>query len=427
MAAVGLQYAFGTQRWLAADPATTEYPIVCTDVATGDTFQPQALRFWWQGLGSASDQVTTATDSRRGGGVATSPTERACVATHEVAAAADSTCTTGQFTDCLAAVVSNTGPARTGALDLLSLNADGFTLVVDTQIPDDLVLVWEAIGGVDAAVVGGIAEPAAPGYVDYAAAGLTPSTAGDQVIFFFGCQQTALDTVSRGASGFCVGWTTGATAEQNIACATNALDAQATMITNGYIHQGDCLGMMENAAGTDNPNARATLAEFQTDGFQLQWIARGVTNRRYIFLAIKGGRWLAGGSILNWGAINNTTVVTGIPFPPIAVHQVARAGPEPPTGFGFNNDIQQLGTATSPTARVGMSTISGDGGASSSITMSLQYDQALPFSTTTLTLNEDISAFSKSGFTRIFDGTDTGGPVFAGYLAIGTSRKFVLH
>ena len=140
---MALQFASGAIQWLAADAATTVYTI------SGLPFQPKGLRFYWTGIGSSVNATTDAVDSRRGIGLAVSTSSRRCVATQDQDNVATTVCTAGQFTDCVVATVTATGPARDGALDLNSITSDGFTLIVDVQGPVDITVCWEAWGGSD--------------------------------------------------------------------------------------------------------------------------------------------------------------------------------------------------------------------------------------------------------------------------------------
>jgi hypothetical protein len=73
---MALSFAHGAIQWAAADTVST------TKTVSGLSFEPKAIRFYWMGLGSATDVDTNmATNERRGIGFASSTSSRRCVGT----------------------------------------------------------------------------------------------------------------------------------------------------------------------------------------------------------------------------------------------------------------------------------------------------------------------------------------------------------
>jgi len=217
-----LQFAHGSVRWLAADAATTTYAVTCTDVGGAGTFQPKAIRFYWNGIGTGADANSTSLDLHHGIGFATGTAARRCVSGYSQDAAAAALCGSGCHDAAVAATIDGAA-AYTGLLDLSSLDAGGFTLVVDDQVPVNLSVHWEAWGGdLSVATVGSIAEPASTGSVNYTVTGFT-SDGGQQVVMFAGCQSTAVVPAAvADDNGICIGFASAAAVGTSTSSRTSA-------------------------------------------------------------------------------------------------------------------------------------------------------------------------------------------------------------
>lgn len=392
---MGLASAHGVVQWLAADAALTTYLI------SGLNFTPVAIEFEWSGIQSATDATANTVHSRRGKGFAVGTSSRRCVATQNQDNVADATLTSGHFTDCVAATVTATGPARDGALDLDEITSDGFRLIVDDQAPVNITVRWRAWGGSDVtAVVGDIAEPAATGEQDYSATGLRANGAGYQVVLFAGCQQTADDTVTRTDDGICLG--AASSPSEQWVLALNGVDNAATMTNRRYGVTGSCLAAI--TVGSTTLGSEATLTRFNNDGFRLNWTTRSLTDRRYIFLAIHGGRWQVGQLLLDRNSVGNTATAT-TPFQPLGSTVICTDGGQPnaPATPSGTDQLLMSGSASGPTAtaRHGFLTLIPNQ-ATSNIDLEISYDQLGPFGV--FGLNSDIDAFLTTGFRIIYDG-----------------------
>jgi hypothetical protein len=417
-------FAHGSFRWLAADAVNTTYSQTCTDVGTGATFQPKAIRFYWMGLGSASDQASEAIHSRRGGGFATGTADRRCVATQDQDATGSMTCTTGYRTDCCVMTLTST-PAADGRLDLDALLSTGFRMIVDDQGVVDLVVCWEAWGGPDLAVATTleIAEPAGTGNQDYTVTGFT-ATGVDQVVMVFGVQETgSAQVASRNDSGFMAGFASGPSAEQCVVLGNND-DGSANADTDGYGLDGECLAMITVAGG--NPSARASLTQWNSNGFRLNWAARATTGRKYIALAIKGGRWKAGGFTIAGNSGGATASVTGLGWTPLGVSLLGRMTTESTAGTATAQDRMSLGSGSAPSSRRAMGHLSEDGTGSAEIDLVLEYDQILAYPSTAgaLLTAYDLDAMLDDGFRLIVDTAGGVASEWIGYLTFGNETEF---
>jgi len=411
---MALDYEHGAVQWLAADVATTVYTV------SGLAFQPKALRFYWVGLQSAADAVSQAVNMRRGIGFAVGTADRRCVGSFAQDTPTTANLDTVARNDAIA--VTTTGAGTTdGLLDLNSITSDGFTLIVDDQVPANITVFWEAWGGTDitVAAVGDIAEPATTGDVDYTVTGFV-SGATDQVVMLAGVQSTAaLNTGLASDSGMYVGFATGSGAE-NIILLGNGDDASGTMDTDGYARGDECVGMI-TVAGATTVDARAALTQFGTDNFRLNWAARAVTDRRSIFLAIKGGGWRAGDYVIAGNSASATATVSGLLFTPKGISLIGKMEAENASNSASTNDRMSFGSGSSTSSRRSMGVLDENATLVAEVDATIQYDQVLCFPSTTGTLISayDINAMNSDGFQIIVDVAGGVASEWQGYLAFG--------
>ena len=411
---MALSFAHGAVQWLAADAATTVYTV------SGLAFQPKALRFYWNGLQSATDADSEALSSRRGVGFAVSTSDRRCVASLDTDASASTACPTGSRDDAIAATVT-TAPAFDGLLDLNSITSDGFTLIVDDAAPVNLTVFWEAWGGSDITVAAtGVAPVVATGDADYTVTGFAVN-AIDQVVMFAGVQTLAAENSATAEnSGLNVGFASGPNAANNIVVYGGQDHASAAADTDGYCDTGLCI--VKGATPGGDANTSATLTAWIANGFRLTWVG-AIFNRRNIWLAIKGGNWRAGSYTIEGQTLNATATVNGLGFTPIGVCLMGRMTAEQTYPTVTAQDRISLGTGTSTTSRRSMGHLSEDAVDPTEIDLTLQYDQVLcfPSDAGALLTAYDIAAMDVDGFSII---NDLAGGVTAewhGYLVFGNS------
>jgi len=415
---MSLSYAHGAIRWLAADAVSTTYTV------SGLSFQPKALRFTANGLDSAgTDVVSGAISGCRSIGFAVSPSSRRSVITWNTLGSSSSDCGSVAADDCVIGTIWGTAN-RVGEVDLNSITSDGFTLIVDDQGTQDTTIFWEAWGGTDitVAAVGDIAEPAATGNQDYTVTGFV-SAATDQVVMFAGVQSvSALNTGEGQDSGLHIGYATSGAAADNITMCGNADDTSATMDTDGYCKTGECLSMIVVGGGTA-VDASATLTQFGTNNFRLNWTARALTNRRSIFLAIKGGSWKAGAYTIDGSTTSATATVSGLAFAPVGIDVIGRLSIESTAVTAVAQDRMAWGCGTSTTDRRSMGYLDEHNTANVEMDVSIQYDQVLAFASAAGTLGSiyDIAAMNSDGFQIVVDTAGGVASEWHGYLAFGNA------
>jgi hypothetical protein len=397
-----------------------------TKVVTGLGFTPKALRFYWVGLQSNSptNAASGAVDERRGVGFAVSTASRRAVGTFsDDNNGAASDCGSVAANDCVCITVNGTG-AIDGKLDISSMDPDGFTLIVDDATPANLTIFYEAWGldDIQQVTIGDIAEPAATGTQNYTANGFN-ARGDNQVVMFAGVQSTAaLNTGQANDSGFCVGAASGTATAQNIVVVGNSDDASATMDTVSYARATECLAMIVVAGG--NPNARAVLSAFGTDTFTLNWTNRATTNRRYIYMAIKGGGWQVGSYTIRQDS-GRTAAISNLPFILKGISFMGSMKTQSAAGTSTVQDRIGLGSASGLLQRKAMGVLDENATASSEIDLAISHDSisSYPSATGTEQARQDLSVFGYNNFTLTVE-IDAGGPEneWMGYLAFGATK-----
>jgi len=428
-----LQFAHGAVQWLTSQVLNTTIPV------TGLGFQPKALRFYWVGLQSNSPTAANsqAVSERRGVGFASSTTSRASVGTYSGDNIGNADCGSVFTTTACVITVNGTGVVD-GLLDISSFDTDGFTLIVDDVAIANITVFWEAWGGdeITNVTIGSIAEPAAIGLQNYTATGfqdpgISNPNQYDQCVMFAGVQSVNASGVGQAQdSGLHVGFSTsdiqdaGNVYINNITVCGNSDDGSATMDTDGYNTNNQCISMITIAGG--NPNAIAYVIGYGTNTFTLSWDARATTNRRSIYMAIKGGQWKAGSITIAGNTLNSTSTISGVPFNIKGVSLIGAMKTQstsgPPTSTA--NDRIGFGSGLSTTSRNSAGVLDEDATANSEIDTSINYTQVLvyPSNAGVLQTAYDISNLRANSLTLI---TDTAGGVaneWIGYLVFGDKK-----
>jgi hypothetical protein len=323
-------------------------------------FRPKAIRFTWTVQSNAVSVIYpygffgNVAPLSRGIGFATSTTSRACVSSFSDNSVATSDCGSA-WSDTSCVMIINGAGAVLGKLDINSITDTGFELIVDDALSEVVpvgnngyhFIRWEAWGGTDITnvTIGSIAEPAAIGTASYTATGFTTplNTPSDQCVMIAGVQTVnATDTAQQTDSGLCLGFATSTSSSNQVVILGNSDDASGTSDTDGYNYTGECLAMI--IVGGGNPNARAQLSAYGTDTFTLNWLSRGLTNRRYIYMAIKGGFWQAGSTTINQTVLNSTATVTDLPFDILGACIIEAASAQSTAGTSRTEDILSFGS-----------------------------------------------------------------------------------
>ena len=415
---MALNRAFGVVQWLAADTAGATYTV---NLPAG--FDLKAIRFYAVGIASAVDAASATSAAKTGFGFATGIAARRAVASIDLDNNTSNICGAAIRDDCVM-LQANTDGTITAALDITTFSSEQFVLTVDDQIAGDLTVGWRAWGGSDitVAAVGDFAEPAATGVQSYAVTGFT-AAGTDQVVMLAGCNVTAaLNTAHDIGSGIYCGYFTGSASANNIVVVGNSQDTAATSITDGYCQTGECLAMIPAAGG--NPDARA-IGNFAADAFELNWLERTTTDRKSIYLAIKGGQWAAGAYAIDGTTLNATATVSGLAFQPAGIDTLGRMTAQQTVNVSTVQKRLGFGSADSTTSRQSMGMLAVDASAVSNINVVIDYDEALcfPSSGGALLAAYDINAINSDGFQIIVDVAGGVASEWQGYLAFASATS----
>lgn len=384
--------------WASADAVTTEYTISSLG------FEPKFAMVACMGYrsdsptsnGTGSNDWNVSIGFAEDGGV-----RRSVASFSDDANVTEDVCGSMARNDAVLHMVDGTG-ALTGALDI-AFDADAVRLIVDDTAPIDTSVLVKIWGGtnISAVVVGDIAEPGATGDQDYTATGMVSGTQNDQVLFLAGVQSvSALNSGEGQDSGMFFGMAhnTG----QWVNC-VNSDDASATSDTDHYARSSECLAQI--VIGGGNPDARASFSQWNTNGFRLNWAARALTNRRSIFMAVKGGKWALGSFTIDAATLNSTATVSGLAFAPEGILLAGGTGPEEAAGTSAVLANMSFGGGKSTSDRRSICIREDNGATTTAIWQSVRHDCALGNQNNGTGTRErwDIDAMLSDGFRIITD------------------------
>lgn len=288
--------------------AKLELSSSSTDIAgtmhahTGYGFTPSVLIPFMGGNTTASAVPSTALGfHKRGVGGAVSPAARHFVASQSVSGQAAADSDQGVRLDAMLANISSTG-TWDGLLDLQSMDADGWTDVVDSAF--SLNFRFHCLGLNTAVELVNVTEPAATGNQTITLAdGREPRAV--MIVNSPGCvNPPTIVTDSR----FMTGWATknGAGTIKNGILLGGSDNGQVKMVTRSYCRAGsgsagDCIAGM--ASDFSSITSRARFTAFTTGGATLNWLSViGDGTRDYLMIFFYEGNW----DIMGFETLTNT-------------------------------------------------------------------------------------------------------------------------
>jgi hypothetical protein len=231
-------------------------------------------------------------------------------------------------------VVHNTNKnTLNGKLDLQSMDADGFTLVVDDQFATDELFGFIAFsaGQFDAGVM---TEPGATGNQSVSSMAFEP----DAVIFASG-SWTAHNSNQVGRH-MVVGYATSSTARAKLMHANNDNCTDCGTCGRYSVDEGElllteCMGAMQHTCATRHNDSRADFVSMNSDGFTVNWLERKASNLHYWF-AMKIGAAAVG----SFSTRTDTTqeAVTSVGFEPGAIFLLSNGNSDPQFNMGLASD-----------------------------------------------------------------------------------------
>lgn len=402
---MALEAKVGSFLWDAA--TTAGGTIVVSDVG----FQPKAIIFFAGGRSEATDAVGAA-NRMDAIGFAVSATDRRCLGRWDQDAQATSRSgSVVRYAQCLATMSTNgTTATLRGALDVQSMDAGGFTLVVDTQIDASLRVGYLALGGASLTNVKGSSfnlPATTTGNLAVTGVGFQP----DCLLFFMYEDVGSADDLEQTRGGFNIGMAVAVAQEAVVSTMIDGA-SQATMITWSYGRDvNDCLSMM-SAAGSFRK--RNVFVSMDADGFTINRLTAGSAARNPHYLALKGGNYAVGSLLTRTDGAD--IAVSGLGFKPSGVFFASAMLPESAAGTVDNADARvSMGAATSPTERVAVGAVSQDNVADSNVATAIEHDEVYVHVSTTDTVEAlmDLKSMDAGGFTCVMDDVE----VTASYVA----------
>ena len=402
-----VQTAVGTFTIASTATAGTTQAITCG-------FQPKAIIFWLCGNAGTTDTVTNAT-VRYGMGVATGTADRRSVGSLSVHGAA--TIDGGRIirADACVAVSLNTS-AVDGLLDINSMDANGFTVVVDDQFSVNLRISYFAIGGdsITNAATGTFTCPITTGNFDITSLAFQP----DFVLLLSNSLTSDAPATSASRDFFTVGAAVSST-QRGVVTVGEGPENNQTSQVKSYAYDGEALAVI-----ADTPtslNTRADFVSFLSNGFRLNFLKSGSgLTYRVPFLAIKGGSWRVD-NLLTQTDTTTAIVENGFGFTPkgamLFSHNMAKSTQDTVQA----NGRLSIGAFTDASNRVAQAMLQEDGLATMDTTQAIEHDEVYINLNTNVTvqgLMDVQSVDSGSGFTFIMDDADPS-QAFVWYFAVG--------
>jgi hypothetical protein len=380
-----------------------------TVVVTGLGFAPKAVIFWHSGRTEAVTTLSSQTH-RRGIGFATGATSRHCVTSFSAHLSASADAQTSHRDDACVARIDGSGTDE-GRLDLQSLDADGFTLVVDTQFVGAFRVSYLALGGDSITAQGTelLTASTGTGTVDYTTLGFQPS-----FVFFIGARQSSVPATSTDSLVH-AGWATGSGANANAHVMGGSDDAQATMVCKHNSRRTECIARFNSSIAS--VTGRANLSAFLSNGYRLNWIEADPTPVMYSVLAIAGLSAAVGQSATRTDT--NDIVVTGLGFQPAGVMFLSATDTEPAQDAVAGYDPWSMG-AGDGTSQVVHNVMDVDAVGTSNVQAGIDFANVYLCTTTggARESSMELRTLDADGFTTRMTDTDAA-PLWYTYLAFG--------
>lgn len=395
--------------------STTTGAVGATVVVSGLGFQPKALIFWWNGRTDTVDAAGS--DSHQlGVGFATGTTDRRIAASESFDGQTTTQADRSNRDDaCIATINNAAAQSWDGRMDVQSIDADGFTLVIDEVFSKSLRVHFLAVGGDDISNVetGRITEAAAAGNQTVTLAGAFQP----DVVLFTGGHATTEASI-RGDSSWFVGFATRSPSTVQAVLLEGSDDGLTTTDCQSYCRADECIAMF--ASGMATIDGRAAVNQWNSDGFQLNWIERAAL--RFVeFLAIKGGQWLVGDLLTQTDTVTDI-VESGFGFQPAGALFIS-ACRAASTADAFTAHAEaSIGAFDSTTSRAAFGVGDENGVTTSECSTMVEYDEIYvnPDLADGVEGLMDVKSVESGGFTCIMDDADPA-QSFVAYLAMGSA------
>lgn len=399
-----------TQNGITGSFLTGTGAVASTISVTGVGFVPKALVLWWNGRTEAIDTVGSATH-KRGIGFAVSPTDRRA-GTNISIDAVNPTDTAARHTDVACVSVLLNSSTVDGELDLQSMDADGFTLVVDNQFATSYRIFYMAIGGEDVvnAASGQSTIPTVAGNASVTGLPFQPDC-----VLLFTTRQSSAPPLTGVDSILSIGAAVSASSQAVWAVGGNGVVTPSQTI--GYARSGECLASLNNSLTVTD--SHAVFVAFTADGFTLNWTEVSGTAVYFHYLAIKGGSYTVG------TLTTQTDTVTAITAPTpgytaTAGIFVSACRAESTSDTVTDNDQWSMGGFSSATQRDAAGVLDEDNVATSDTNTAIEFDAVYANVSAAGAIQGlmDITSVSLGAVSLIMDDADPSA-AFVWYLTFG--------
>lgn len=274
---MAITFACGSFTWPASSTDT---------ISISPGFTPSAIMVVCSGATGVTGTGTGGLRHSIGFAIGTGSGNRGCSAAHELNGSAAMTCVNQSRDDCVAAILYN--DALDGKLDITTWGSSPVFTPTDA-ISTDVVVTWYAWGGLDNVQLGWTLEPATvPLTVDISIA-WEPS-----IVLFAGSQATAVNTNLLNDATVTFGYgkrtDTPSLVQSYHALMANQDDGSSSGDTDRVLINSSGVAFCTLGGGT-SAITKFTFNQWANDILGLAWTVRGVTGRRHLYLAMKGGSW----------------------------------------------------------------------------------------------------------------------------------------
>ena len=330
---------------------------------------------WWSGRTESTDANggLSGTSIRYGVCFFDSATSRRLAAQHDENGAAAMDCDSKAKDDCVVLEIAATG-TEGGRLDISAIGSTTITFIIDAAFTVDIRFhLW----CIDTATNTYIADRLSPtGTGAETCTGTNgsnnPSSAisfTGAVMFYIGWGQSSSINSLSADSRFIFGWAISGTVQGLVAGGND--DAAMTSLTFGYGTDQECF-CVPNA--TNGFVGRADFDQFNTDGWQMNWIAVPGTQRRYCYAIVKGGQWKMGNNVTST-TLDATITLDTAGFTPRSLIVFSQCHAESTAGTTQGTQIMSFGAATSATLRNAQGIYSSNNAADALTSSIVEYDE----------------------------------------------------
>ena len=399
-------------------PITTG-AVSSTVSVTGVGFMPDAVILFWNSRTGTSNAVGRA-NGVFGVGVGVSSSERWCVGTWDEDAA-DPT-NSERFTRADACVFHGSTGVD-GLADFVSMDSDGFTLIIDDQFNSSHEIHYLALGGDDVTDVAAgnfqsADDPSIGSTQDFTSLSFQP----DFVLVANRSSSTVTGDASNGVMA--LGWAVGTgTGDQYGGCWGTDDNVSGDTDTGSNLSDSQCI-KISSTGSPGAPSGRAQITSFLSNGFELTWTEPNPAVTIF-YLAMKGGGYATGSIASRTDTTEQTE--SGVGFQPTGLFFLTQAM----TGFTGADSrhfdcMMSIGAASSITSRSCIVTWDEDNETSGSVhsTGSL-FDEMMGCidwsDDASWRAYMDVTEFNSDGFKYIMDDEHPSETADIAYIAFGAS------